>query len=340
MDMTRTSTLIASRLAEAWPGATQAAEPAPLTGGFWASMYRLRVDGQPRGVPADLVFRIAPDPALGAKEVAVQRTVAELGFATPRVRLAGPADDDLGGSWSVTDFATGAPPLGDLGAFAALRRAPGLFGRLPGQLAGPMAALHTLDPDAVTWAVDAGAPGAVWHVEDLVERFASTAEALGRADLARAIGALGERMPPEGRTVVCHGDLHPLNLLVDAGGAVTLVDWTAAIRAEPAYDVAFTSLLLANPPLHAPGPLRAVIRRVGARMAARFVARYRTLVPDHDLTPLDWYRALHGARILVEAATLDARGLPEVGRHPFQVLVPVGTATLGGFTGSPLTLGS
>ena len=50
-------------------------------------MYRLHLDGQPEDVPSDVVFRIAPDPAMGAKELVVQQTVADLGFATPQVRL-------------------------------------------------------------------------------------------------------------------------------------------------------------------------------------------------------------------------------------------------------------
>ena len=96
---TLTSSNIEARLADAWPGTTLGMEPQPLAGGFWASMYRLRLVGQPLGVPSDVVFRIAPDAAMGAKELAVQRTIAEMGFGTPRVRLAGPVDDALGGVW-------------------------------------------------------------------------------------------------------------------------------------------------------------------------------------------------------------------------------------------------
>ena len=327
-------TLIASRIAEAWPGAILAGEPAPLTGGFWASMYRLRLAGQPAEVPADVVFRIAPDAGMGAKELVVQQTVADLGFPTPRVRLSRPADDDLGGAWSVTDFASGSSPLGDLSGLAALRRAPRLFARLPDQLAGPMSALHTLDPEPVSSAVATAAPTVAWRVGDLLEHFESAAEALGRPDLARAVRALAELKPSEGPTVICHGDLHPFNLLINADGNITVIDWTAAICAEPAYDVAFTSMLLANPPLDAPGPLGAVIRWVGGRLAHRFVARYRSLAPDRDLGALDWYRALHGTRIVVEAATLEARHGPGAGGHPFQALIPAAWAALHAVTGN------
>lgn len=191
-----TADLISSRIAEAWPGTTLSTEPAPLTGGFWASMYRLRLEHQPEAVPTDVVFRIAPDAAMGAKELAVQQTVADLGFATPRVRLTRPPDQELGGAWSVMDFATGTPPLGDLNGIGALRRAPTLFNRLPAQLAGPMAALHALDPEPVSAAVDAMAPTVVWRVDRLLEHFEVAASALDRPDLATAIRALIHRRPP------------------------------------------------------------------------------------------------------------------------------------------------
>jgi aminoglycoside phosphotransferase (APT) family kinase protein len=290
-------TLISTRLAAAWPGTTLAAEATPLAGGFWASMYRLQLVGQPEGVPTEVVFRIAPDAAMGAKELAVQRTVAELGFTTPSVRLAGPVDDELGGSWSVMDFADGVPPLGDLNGIAALRRAPALFDRLPRQLAVAMAGIHALDPEPASAAVEATAPSVAWRVEQLLQHFEAGAEGLGRPDLVTAVRLLAQRRPLEGTTTICHGDLHPFNLLVADDGRVTVIDWTAAIRAEPVYDVAFTSLLLAHPPLDATGPLDAIITWVGGRIARRFISHYRALAPECDLGELHWQRALHGARI-------------------------------------------
>ncbi len=327
--------LIEARVADAWPGVSLLSDPVALTGGFWASMYRIRLRGQPADVPTELVFRIAPDATMGAKELAVQHVVAELGCPTPHVRLIGPADAELGGTWSVMDFAVGAPPLGDLDGIGALRRAPRLLSRLPGQLAAPMTALHALDPGPVSDAVRAAAPTAAWSVDQLLHHFGEGAEALGRSDLVGALRALTGRRPLEGPTVICHGDLHPFNLLVQETGEVTVIDWTASIRAEPAYDVAFTALLLANPPLAAPAPLAAVIRRVGARVARRFEARYRALAPGHDLAHLDWYRALHGTRILLEAAGIEARD-GAGGDHPFGVLIPAATAALTAVTGARL----
>lgn len=312
-------------------------DPTPLTGGFWASMYRLHLAGQPPAVPSDVVFRVAPDAALGVKELTVQQAVADLGYPTPHLRLTGPAAEDLAGTWSVMDFAAGTPPLGDLNGLTALRRAPRLLTRVPAQLATAMAGLHALDPEPVSVAVEAAAPSVAWRVEDLFEHFEAGAEALGRADLVDAVRALANCRPDEGTTVICHGDLHPFNLLVDDLDTVRVIDWTAAIRAAPAYDLAFTTMLLATPPLDAPRPLDAVIRLVGGRVARAFIARYRALSPHSDLGGLDWYQALHGTRILIEAASQEARHGPGGSGHPFGALVPAATAAVNAVTGSPVT---
>ena len=63
--------------------------------------------------------------------------------------------------------------------------------------------------------------------------------------------------PTSEQAVVCHGDLHPFNIL-DHGGALVVVDWTGAVVADPCFDLAFTELLLANPPLALPKQLAPV----------------------------------------------------------------------------------
>jgi aminoglycoside phosphotransferase (APT) family kinase protein len=300
-------------------------------------MYRLHLTGQPASVPSDVVFRIAPDAAMGAKELAVQRTVAEQGFPTPRVRLAGPANKALGGAWSVMDFASGTPPLSDLSGLSALRRAPGLLTSLPRMLATAMSALHGVDPGPITSAIDVAAPTVAWRVEDLLDHFETAAALLGRPELVTAVQTLASIRPSTGRTVICHGDLHPFNLLVDDAGHTTIVDWTGALRAEPAYDVAFTSLLLANPPLDAPRPLGTVIGQVGRFLSRRFITSYRASAPDNDLGPLDWYRGLHGARILIDAASHETRHGPNPAGHPFGALTPAAEAAIRSVTGTALS---
>jgi aminoglycoside phosphotransferase (APT) family kinase protein len=328
--------LIRDRLSEAWPGTRLAAQPAALTGGFWASMYRLELAGQPAGIPSNVVFRVAPDRAMGAKELAVQRCVADVGYPTPRVRLSAVDDADFDGVWSVMDFSTGVPPLGNLNGLAALRTARRLFAQLPVQLAHTMAELHRIDANVVSSSVKSAAPSVAWTVDDVLEHFVAGANGLDRQDLVAAVRELVERRPPPGDTVVCHGDLHPFNLLVDARGSVTVVDWTAAICADPAFDVAYTSMLLANPPLAAPRPLNHLLHATGRRLARRFVNAYIAESASSggaDLSNLDWYRALHGTRILIEISALEARDPQAAAHHPFRALTPAAKSAITAVTG-------
>ena len=108
--------------------------------------------------------------------------------------------------------------------------------------------------------------------------------------------------------VVCHGDLHPFNVLAD-GDQTVVLDWTAGQIAHPAYDLAFTHLLLADPPLNAPKAVRPIINAAARRIANRFITTYRKIAP-HPIDPvtLDWYRGLQGCRILTDLAGWRAAG--------------------------------
>jgi aminoglycoside phosphotransferase (APT) family kinase protein len=71
--------------------------------------------------------------------------------------------------------------------------------------------------------------------------------------LGRALAFLP---PPVGTPRLCHGDLHPSNVLLGRDGPV-IVDWFDASRGDPIADIARSSVTLlndgANPPEHLPG---------------------------------------------------------------------------------------
>jgi aminoglycoside phosphotransferase (APT) family kinase protein len=321
-------------VASVWPAARVVGDPQPLTGGFWASMFRLELAGQPAGVPASVVLRLAPDHAMGAKELAVQQVVAEQGYPTPAIRARGV--DGNGRPWALMDFVDGAPPLDGLDGLAAVRRAPRLLGSLPAEMATAVARLHQLDPEPVTAAVRAAAPSVAWHVDELLGHFEAGARAVDRAELKSAVAALADSRPRERTTVVCHGDFHPFNLLACRDRSTTVIDWTGALCAEPAFDLAFTVLLLSNPPLHAGGLLRPVVGTAGGLLARLFLKGYRRANPAADLSNLDWYRALHGARVLIELARIEDEFGPGGAGHPFAAMVGPATAAVDAATGTTL----
>jgi aminoglycoside phosphotransferase (APT) family kinase protein len=300
------------------PGLSYARSPQPLTGGFWAELLQFSVSGAPRGWPAELVARLMPDEAMARKETAVQRAVADAGYPTPVVRVSGGPSSGLGPAFMIMDRAPGGPLLAGLNGVAALVRAPLLARRIPDVLARSMASLHALDPAPVRAELD-GMLNVVTDVPSMLEALRSGAEACGRDDLVAAAATLASRLDFEDPDVICHGDLHPFNLLVDDHGTVTVLDWTASLIAPRPYDVAFTSLLLAEPPLALPDRLRPAVRSIGRRLAKRFVRSYErdaNVVIERD--PLTYFQAVVCLRALVEVAHWVAGGvIDERTGHPW-----------------------
>jgi aminoglycoside phosphotransferase (APT) family kinase protein len=98
-----------------------------------------------------------------------------------------------------------------------------------------------------------------------IRRAAATLE----PSLARALELLP---PPAGTPRLCHGDLHPSNVLLGRDGPA-IVDWFDASRGDPIADIARSSLTLlsdgAEPPRHLPGSDRATLGALTAAYLAR-----------------------------------------------------------------------
>lgn len=310
---------MAAALGSVW-SSIEVKDVRPLLGGQWATMAHVRIAGGPDDAVDDVVVRVVPDAQMGAKEIAVQGAAADAGVRTPRVRLTGDAGGPLGGAWAAMDFATGDQLLAGLDGAAAVRRFPTLLRRLPHQLADTMTAIHGIDPAPVEARVRAAAPTAAVGVDDVWSHLhdASVVVPALRAALER----LQDTRPGQDDAVLCHGDIHPFNLLVDGDGAITVLDWTAAAIAPPAYDVAVTWLLLRHPPLEAPAPLRPAITAGAAVLARRFVRAYRRANPSVSLDALAWYVALHSSRVLLELAWWQQADDPRALTHPWRLVAP------------------
>jgi aminoglycoside phosphotransferase (APT) family kinase protein len=310
--------------------------PVALTGGFWAELVRFRLTDPPPGWDGGLVARLMPDPVVAAKETAFQAGVAAQGYPTPSVLAAGgPTPGVNGRAFVVMPFAKGRPLLADLDGLGAIRRLPSLTKRLPAVLAGRLDALHRLDPAPVIQRLDATGV-AVPGIACLLQHLAASAATAERPDLSAAAAWLIAHRPPVGREVICHGDLHPFNVLVDGDEAIVL-DWSAAVIAPPEYDVGFTSLLLTNPPLVAPAPLRPLIDTLGRALARRFVRAYEDAAGPVDEESLRWHHAVVCLRALVEVAGWERAGSASSRRgHPWMISRRALTAKLASFTGGSI----
>jgi aminoglycoside phosphotransferase (APT) family kinase protein len=112
--------------------------------------------------------------------------------------------------------------------------------------------------------------------------------------LARALDLLP---PRAGALRMCHGDMHPSNVILGRDGPV-IVDWFDASRGEPIADVARSSLLLGDgthTPRHLPG---ADPRTLGVLTDA-YLARLRERL-DIDADLLARWRAISAVARLAE----------------------------------------
>jgi aminoglycoside phosphotransferase (APT) family kinase protein len=304
------------------PHLDYAEAPTTLSGGFWAEILAFRLDGAPPELSGGLVARIMPDDRSGVRETVIQREVADQGFPAPIVRLAGPADDGLGRPYMVMDRSAGVPLMSGLTPVRAIGALPRLLRRLPSLLATTALQLHLLDPGPIKHALGREVPGAAVDTSDMLARLTVTAEHLDVADLRAATSWLADHQPVPDPVCVCHGDLHPFNLLVDHDRQVTLVDWTASLIAEPAFDLAFTTLLLREASVPVPRPFVPAIRAAASRLADRVLSTYREAAAPHGIVidgeRLAWHTALHSTRVLTEVAGWEAAGeITARQGHPF-----------------------
>lgn len=307
------------------------AQPTPLTGGFDAEMLRFRLADPPAELDGELVARLVRSPEVGAWEATMQREVAEQGFPTPAVRLTADESGPLGRYLIVMEHVDGRAPLEGLRLGTVLTQIPSIARGLPDQLAHVAAQLHSLDAAPLAERLAALGTSIPTTTDGFVERLSANADALGRAELVEVGERLVASEPRSSARVIAHGDLHPFNLLVGDGG-VTLIDWTVGRVAHPAFTVAFTELVLANPPIPVPSVGAGALRLLGRNLARRFLSTYRCLtdgtVAAVDEANLEWHRKVHALRILVEMAgwTVDERRVAR--DHPWLVLEPVARRVL------------
>lgn len=271
-----------------------------------------------------------PDPGTARKETIAQRAVAAAGFPTPFVRASGGPDSGLGEAFMVMDRAAGRPALSGLDGDLTPAAVPRLLRRIPDLLAGSMARLHALDPDVVRGQLEQ-----VREVPGLLSALARSATGFGRADLAGAARWLTEHLPRPAPEVICHGDLHPFNLLAD-GDRVTVLDWSNALLAPRAYDLGATSLMLSEPPLRVPGWQRPLVRMLGRVPARRFISDYQRLTAvTVEPGELAWYQAVVRLRALVQVAGWQHEGVTDAhAGHPWLVSGPAFARRLSAVTGT------
>jgi aminoglycoside phosphotransferase (APT) family kinase protein len=297
MDADATARLLAHlRDAAGDPTATWAEPPAALAGGYETRTYALRLATRVAGWSEPLVLRLLPaaaDPAWLEREHAVLRWLESRDFPAPRVLATSTDARIVGGPFLVMEKLAGTDMVTDL----VPRR---LFALTP-TLASLHARLHALDP--------AGLGVMLPRVEDLVASLRARSAQARLDGLEPALAWLETQRPTPRELVVCHGDFHPRNVLMQDGRVRGVIDWSLVLLADPAYDVGSARVILAYAPSDLPralAPLLSAFQR--AVVAPRFVRQYRALRPL-DAGALRYYESLRAFRSLVWAG--EARRLKE-----------------------------
>jgi len=277
-----------------------------IHGGFDTAIYAFRLAGAAAPFTGPLVLRLyrAEQGAAQARfEGAVHRAIAARGYPTPRALAIG---EGAAGAFLILERVAGRNALGALLSPA--------FARVPGLLADAQARLHALEAAEVSRDLaSAGVPLARLEVDRDLATASAEIERLSLDGLRPAFDWLvTERPAPRAPLVVCHGDFHPLNVLVSGGAVSGVIDWTRMRIAAPEYDVGASIALMSQGEIALPA-LVAPLARAGRRaLVARYLRAHekrRAL----DARALGYYEALRCLLFLVEAGEhwrADAGAVP------------------------------
>jgi aminoglycoside phosphotransferase (APT) family kinase protein len=263
--------------------------PAPVSGGFDTEIYTFRLVGAPPALSGPLILRVLSpqyDGRRALRERAIQNALADQGYPAPRAPLASADPSILGAGFLIMERLPGRPLL-------EVRRLG-----MAGVLVRAQRRLHALDPAPVLKALEAAVPGGSQEhtVEGQLAQYERRIVRGALLGLAPALGWLRANRPTvEGPPVVCHGDFHPQNLLVDERRELTgVLDWPNALIAERACDVASTAVILRHAPVEiagVPRSMRWLIRAARLALVRRFMAGHRRATPLHGPS-LRYYEAL------------------------------------------------
>jgi aminoglycoside phosphotransferase (APT) family kinase protein len=264
-----------------------AVAPTAIGTGFSTLIHfvQLAGEGLPEEWRAPLVVRIhqsVEQAAVARREAAIQTWCHDRGFPAPRVLMVFAPGELLPLPVQVMERAPGTTML------EAIMKAPWQAARMLERLADLQLQLHALPIDGWPEAKEAGLAA---------RRLALVRRSLEQHDDPELRDALSraERLLPElyaAERVPCHGDFHPLNVMVSSGRA-TVIDWTDAGLGDRHGDVARTYLLFHVAAIAATTRVeKAVLKASHGWLARRYRSAYERVQPL-DPNRLRHWEALH-----------------------------------------------
>jgi aminoglycoside phosphotransferase (APT) family kinase protein len=270
---TAVATALAEVLGARWGGTVDVADdPVRAGDGFDTSIFLTRFAGAvlPDAWAKPLVLRIHPAAArlpIAEREATVQTFLADAGYPVPRVLEVFPPGSLLDLPLQVMERAPGTTAL------AQISSRPLSAPRVMARLGTLHAWLHAV-------------PTTGWPATDvatLARRRLSLVESVVRderlpAPALRWLSGALERLAPHldaldvERPTVCHGDFHPLNVMLD-GNTANVIDWTDACLGDPMGDVARLVVLFDVAAVGAPRAVERLVSRAGRPFITRSYLR-------------------------------------------------------------------
>ncbi|MEZ4679169.1 MAG: phosphotransferase family protein [Caldilineaceae bacterium] len=263
-----------------------------LQGGYETYTYHFALTGALEHLLGPLVLRLYPA-FFGAQnavwESTVQRVLAGTAYPVPQVYLTCTDLTILGGAFFIMAFLPGQPLLS----------APPES--VPIRLGQTHAALHGIDPGPLCEALKhQGIAPEAYRLDRRMRQLREQSASLPW--LEDVVRWLFDQRPPEPETLaICHGDFHPLNILIDGDEVTAVLDWPGFLIADPVLDVATTLLLITIPAKHAAATLPGMEHVNWDQVGQLYLAAYQTGYPI-DLTHLPYYQARRAAHALLEGA--------------------------------------
>lgn len=295
------------------PAAVYLAGPARIQGGFDTTIFGFTLDAVPPPLQGPLILRLSrpgADPQRVKLETVVQNTLAGMGYPAPEVMASELDPDILGGPFMVMRRVPGqtlAHEAEGLGAGRSLTERVRLLFSLPSILGGIIEQwvdmqirLHQLSAGTLLQAVTAaGIDIQAVTFEGQLARLGTAAERYALSGLEPALAWLRDHRPPPAQAAICHGDFHPLNVMMDGEHLSGVIDWSQAVLAEPAFDIAATRVILRFPNLGEPPWARWPLHWARRLVVHRYTCAYRAARPfaTRNLAFFEAMRVLHALAV-------------------------------------------
>ena len=211
--------------------------PTQIGQGFETFSYKFQLENARDELGKSLKLRLFPETIekTAYKEGTIQNLLLENDFPVARAHIICENKKQLGGEFTISDFLPGKTLAEALP-----------FEEEPEALADIHVLLHQIDSSKIVEALKLSTVSPEWYDGTIW----SDTRGENIQWLQPAVRWIKENEPVIYRNVLCHGDFHSNNVLVESGRVSGVLDWSAAQIGEPERDVSSTmTVMMAYGPL-------------------------------------------------------------------------------------------